>query len=59
MVTYDLSASVHNSFFSFAPEFRGGSTVASGDVNNDGVLDVIAGAGPGQDSEPNRFVPGE
>jgi hypothetical protein len=35
------------SFFAFTPTFTGGVTVALGDVNSDGTLDVIAGAGPG------------
>lgn len=34
-------------FFAYARNFRGGVNVASGDVNNDGVDDVITGAGPG------------
>jgi hypothetical protein len=33
--------------FAYAPEFSGGVTVASGDVDGDGVADVVTGAGPG------------
>ncbi|MCS6851024.1 MAG: VCBS repeat-containing protein [Gemmataceae bacterium] len=35
------------SFYAYDPSFRGGVTVAAGDVNNDGVPDIITGAGPG------------
>ncbi|WP_171475859.1 beta strand repeat-containing protein [Frigoriglobus tundricola] len=34
-------------FLAFDAGFRGGVTVASGDVNGDGVADIIVGAGPG------------
>lgn len=35
------------SFFAFSNSFTGGVTVAAGDVNGDGVADIIVGAGPG------------
>lgn len=36
-----------HSFFSYTPSFTGGVSVATGDLNGDGVADVITGAGNG------------
>jgi hypothetical protein len=41
--------------FAFEPEFSGGVRIATGDVNGDGVADVIAGAGPGRAPEVRIF----
>ena len=35
------------SFFAFDPLFTGGATVGAADLNNDGLADIIVGAGPG------------
>lgn len=35
------------SFFAFDPSFTGGVRVASTDIDNDGLADILCGAGPG------------
>jgi len=41
------TGSESRSFYAFTPGFLGGVSVAAGDVNGDGVADIIAGAGSG------------
>src|SRR5205814_1435174 len=42
-----LTGAVIYSFFAYDAAFRGGVTVAAGDVDGDGHADIITGAGPG------------
>ncbi|MFN4261500.1 MAG: beta strand repeat-containing protein [Gemmataceae bacterium] len=42
-----FDGSVLRSFFAFNGAFTGGVFVAAGDVNDDGIADIITGAGPG------------
>jgi hypothetical protein len=44
---YNDTQQLVRSFFAYDPNFRGGVTVATGDVNGDGNDDVVTGAGPG------------
>jgi len=39
--------SVLQSFLAYVPQFTGGVTVGAGDVDGDGLADIITGAGPG------------
>lgn len=36
-----------SSFLAYGPSFTGGVRVAAGDVNGDGVVDIVTGTGPG------------
>jgi hypothetical protein len=42
-----VSGALVRSFFAYDPAFTGGVYVAAGDVNGDGVADIITGAGAG------------
>jgi len=49
------TGAVTKSFFAFDPAFSGGVTIALADFNNDGVLDLVTGAGPGGGPQVNIF----
>lgn len=42
-------------FYAFSPDFRGGVTIALGDINNDNTMDLIVGAGAGGLPEVNVY----
>ncbi|MDD2807029.1 MAG: S8 family serine peptidase [Patescibacteria group bacterium] len=44
---FDQSGVLVSQFFAFNQDFRGGISVGAGDVNGDGVADVVVGAGAG------------
>ena len=52
---YNLLTQETTKFFAFAPSFRGGVRVASGDVTGDGIADVIVAAGPGGGPQVNVY----
>jgi hypothetical protein len=43
----DANLNLLRSFYAYAADFTGGVSVASIDFNNDGILDLVTGAGPG------------
>ena len=44
---FDNRGNVKGQFFAYNKNFRGGVNVASGDIDNDGLDEIITGAGPG------------
>ncbi|NBR05514.1 MAG: VCBS repeat-containing protein [Planctomycetes bacterium] len=49
------TGAIMEAFFAFDPAFTGGVFVAVNDVNNDGILDIIAAAGPSGGPEIRIF----
>ena len=47
VVVYDASGALLTRFFAYAPEFTGGVQVAVGDINDDGIDDIVVGTGVG------------
>lgn len=52
-----LTGNMIQSFLAYDPEFLGGVNVAAGDVNGDGVDEIITGAGPGGGPHVKVFNP--
>ncbi len=50
-----LTGNLKFSFFAFGSEYTGGVRVADGDVNGDGIPDIIAATGPGQSPRVTVF----
>jgi hypothetical protein len=44
---YNPNGTFKGSFFAYDPGFRGGVTVAVGDITGDGIPDIVTGTGPG------------
>ncbi|MFC1687558.1 FG-GAP-like repeat-containing protein [Patescibacteria group bacterium] len=44
---FDADGNLLSQFFPYPAEFKGGVDVATGDVNKDGIDEIITGAGPG------------
>jgi autotransporter-associated beta strand protein len=47
VTVYDSAGKVLSTFLAYDPSFQGGVRVTLGDINGDGIPDVITGAGPG------------
>jgi hypothetical protein len=52
---YNLNGTIRFSFFAFNQNFAGGVRVATGDINFDGVDDIICAPGPGGTSNIRAF----
>jgi len=44
---FDFNGKMKNGFMAYDKNFRGGVNVAAGDIDNDGLVEIITGAGPG------------
>ncbi len=55
---FTSDAKLRSQFLAYAPEFRGGLTVASADLTGDGMAEIITGAGPGSVPQVRVFNSG-
>jgi hypothetical protein len=54
---YTAGGGLVNSFLAYTPSFTGGVRVATGDVNGDGMMEIVTGAGPGGQPQVGIFAP--
>ncbi|MBU0540638.1 L,D-transpeptidase family protein [Patescibacteria group bacterium] len=52
---FDADGRLQNSFYAYAKGFRGGVRIAAGDIDGDGVDEIIAAPGPGMQSAIRIF----
>lgn len=52
---FEMDGSVHTQFFAFDERMRAGLSVATGDVDGDGVEEIIVGSGPGMPATVRIF----
>ncbi len=52
---FDEAGATKLDFFAFDPTFLGGVRVAQGDLNGDGIDDIVAATGPGVESRVKAF----
>jgi hypothetical protein len=54
----DTTGAVDSSinFFAYGPQFSGGVNVAAGDIDGDGAIDLVTGAGPGGPAHVRVFT---
>ncbi len=54
---FDINANPIGEFFAYGENFRGGVSVAAGDLDGDGTDEIITGAGPGGGPHVRMFTP--
>ncbi len=50
-----VTFAVLSEFFAYDPNFRGGITLAAGDLNGDGIAEIATGSGPGGGPQINVY----
>jgi subtilisin family serine protease len=54
---FDLKGNLKWQFFAYATTFRGGVSIAAGDIDHDGKAEIVTGAGPGGGPQVRIFGP--